>query len=684
MKPMLAMMMLCMTLVLARAAEIYVAPTGNDANPGTKNKPFVTLERARDAVRNTTNHDSLVVVLRAGIYRQEKSLEFDASDSGTASHPVVWRSSPGETARIVGGIVVPAASVERVEDAAILNRIISPETRNGLLQIDLAALVVTNSGRIGPRGFGRPNIPAPLELIVGGRVMPIACWPKPNDLPSPIGQVLDKGSIPRLGEKPDRGAKFVVQTDRPLHWQYAGDVWITGLFANGYADATLQIASITRNGKNIVFTTVQPHIYGFQSGKAWNNWRALNVLEEISRPGEWAIDHEASKLYFLPPPDYVAGQTEVMLSTLDSPVLALTNASYVHFENLRIESSRGDGVSVRGGNAVVFSGCKFRNLGMAAVTFDSTGRNHDLENCVISDTGAGGVVLDGGNRKTLTLGNNTVTNCEIHRFNRWSRTYCPAVSLAGVGNRVTHCLIYDAPGCAILLHGNNHIIEYNDIHDVMEEGDDMGALYMGRNPTEFGNIIRDNFFHNIGFGQTDRTFGIYLDDCSCGTEIYGNLLVRAGRRAAFLIGGGKYHKIHDNIIMDSMLAFQIDNRGQTWAKTTAWFPKSFHADWDEMKAGQPPFSTTYPELAKYWQDNPEIPANSIERNLVVNCRQFTNGKPEWGGFTNNWETTTDPGFVNAVKGDYRLKPDAEAFEKISGFKPIPIGKPGIQKRTSGL
>ena len=33
------------------AAEFHVAPTGNDANPGTMEKPFATLERARDAAR---------------------------------------------------------------------------------------------------------------------------------------------------------------------------------------------------------------------------------------------------------------------------------------------------------------------------------------------------------------------------------------------------------------------------------------------------------------------------------------------------------------------------------------------------------------------------------------------------------------------------------------------------------
>lgn len=672
-----------LSTALARAAEFYVAPTGNDINPGTKDQPFATLECARDAVRDATNRNNLVVVLRQGIYRHGKSIEFDARDSGTANQPVVWKSAAGETARIIGGMVVPTAFIKQVKDVDILNRIISPAARQGLLEINLVALGIMDLGQIGPRGFGRPLIPAPVELIVGGKVMPIACWPKFDESPNPIGEVLDKGSVPHFGEKLDRGGKFAVETDRPLHWQCANDVWITGLFANGYADATLQLASITQQGKDIIFTTVQPHIYGFQSGKPWNNWRALNVLEEISQPGEWAVDYKTSKLFFLPPADYVAGKTEVVISTLASPVLALKNVSHLRFENLHIECSRGNGVSVQGGNAVVFSGCTLRNLGMTAVTFDATGRNHRLENCVICDIGSGGVMLDGGDQKTLTPGNNAVVNCEIHRFNRWSRAYCPAVSLIGVGNRIAHCLIYDAPGCAILLHGNNHTIEYNEIHHVMENGDDMGAFYMGRNPTEFGNILRYNYFHDIGFGQTHSTYGIYLDDCSCGTEIYGNLLVRAGRRATFLIGGGKYNKIHDNIVIDSVLAFQMDNRAQNWAQKE-WFPKLFQQDWNQMNAAQPPFSIAYPELAKYWQDNPEVPADPVEGNLIVNCGKLTNGKPEWGPFKNNWETKSDPGFVNAAKGDYRLKPDAEAFKKIPDFKPILFDEIGIQKKASGL
>ena len=37
----------------AFAAEFHVAPDGNDANPGTADKPFATIAKARDAFEAT-------------------------------------------------------------------------------------------------------------------------------------------------------------------------------------------------------------------------------------------------------------------------------------------------------------------------------------------------------------------------------------------------------------------------------------------------------------------------------------------------------------------------------------------------------------------------------------------------------------------------------------------------------
>jgi hypothetical protein len=65
--------------------------------------------------------------------------------------------------------------------------------------------------------------------------------------------------------------------------------------------------------------------------------------------------------------------------------------------------------------------------------------------------GSGGMVLSGGKRKTLEPGNNIVKNCEIFKYNRRNKTYCAGIKIYGVGNKVRHCYIHDAPHQAIAL-----------------------------------------------------------------------------------------------------------------------------------------------------------------------------------------------------------------------------------------
>src|SRR5437899_10946340 len=63
-------------LFLARfafAADYYVASTGSDLNPGTRSKPFASLERARAAVRQrkavqSALREPITVWLRGGDY----------------------------------------------------------------------------------------------------------------------------------------------------------------------------------------------------------------------------------------------------------------------------------------------------------------------------------------------------------------------------------------------------------------------------------------------------------------------------------------------------------------------------------------------------------------------------------------------------------------------------------------
>src|SRR4029077_4895078 len=130
--------------------------------------------------------------------------------------------------------------------------------------------------------------------------------------------------------------------------------------------------------------------------------------------------------------------------------------------------------------------------------------------CDIYATGEGGIYLGGGDRRTLSRGDNAAINNHIHDFNRWVYTYRPAISIDGVGNHVSHNLIDDAPHAGIFIHGNDHVVDLNELHHLCLQTSDAGAIYMGRDLSERGNVIRYNFIHDLGKNIDDNA--IYLDD----------------------------------------------------------------------------------------------------------------------------------------------------------------------------
>lgn len=89
--------------------EFFVSPTGRDTATGTKERPWRTIERARDVIRSERLNDpatmncDIVVSLRAGTYPVDKTITFSELDSGANGHQVVYRSydGPGK-AHLVG------------------------------------------------------------------------------------------------------------------------------------------------------------------------------------------------------------------------------------------------------------------------------------------------------------------------------------------------------------------------------------------------------------------------------------------------------------------------------------------------------------------------------------------------------------------------------------------------------
>src|ERR1019366_10110399 len=93
--------LLLLGLVLPACGQPYfVAPAGNDANPGTLERPFASLARAQQAVRQKPGS----VWLRGGTYYLPEKLVFTAQDSGTRAAPVVYQAYGSEHPIISGGI----------------------------------------------------------------------------------------------------------------------------------------------------------------------------------------------------------------------------------------------------------------------------------------------------------------------------------------------------------------------------------------------------------------------------------------------------------------------------------------------------------------------------------------------------------------------------------------------------
>ncbi len=691
----------------AQPLEFYVSPTGSDTAAGTEAHPFATLERARDAVRasRTAGESSgaATIWLEAGTFRRTATFALDDRDSETTYRPV-----PGARASLVGSVAIPPDAVKPVTDPAILARLL-PKARGHVMQIDLHALGVTDFGQFGPRGFRRPYLPAPVELFINYEPMMVAQWPNPGQPGIPIGKVLDPGSITRKGELPLRGGTFEFSTDRPERWRQAHDIWITGFFANGYADDTVKIKSIDLQHHTI--TTVQPHMYGFESGKPWNRWVALNLLEEIDLPGEFYADRHTGLLYFLPPAGVDLAQARLEVTVLDQPLVAIEGAHRVVFRDLTLECSRGIGVYLERGGGNRIRNCTLRDLGIVAVCIgkgvtpdpnyqnDFTGRplsrglgswhehiyanttydrdagtDQGVVDCDIYNIGQGGVSLGGGDRVSLAPAGNFVTGCRIHDFNRWGRTYKGAVNIDGVGNRVTHCVIYDAPGVALYLHGNDHLIQFNDISRVMLEGNDHGAFYMGRDPSERGNVLRYNYWHDIGLGpQAHETYAIYLDDAGGdSTRVYGNVFYRAGHKASIFLNGGSDIAIYHNLFVDCDAVLRM--RGPS-----IWL---YHEDRFEHRLAavhyhQPPWTKHYPGFSTYLADRPQMPRDDALRdNLIVRCGPLVIDAPKYIHPEGNVVTDHDPPFVRIAGGKLQLLPDQATG--IPGFEPIPFSAIGLE------
>jgi hypothetical protein len=547
-----------------------------------------------------------------------------------------------------------------------------------------------------------------------------------------IGKVTDKGSVPRIGDKSNRGPIFAYTDDRHKKWAGQKNIWIQGTMNYGYADDYNSIEYIDTITGQVKLG--KPHLYGVAAGRDYQEYVAINILEELDSPGEWFVDETTGMLYFWPPTAMKGSLVQV--SILEDPIIALEGTKHVQLKGLTVEAGRGIGIYVERSHYTLIAGCTVRNVGTSGIfmgqgarLLDETtsvddyvgepmsrqvgslqnhiysntawnrnaGSNNGVLSCDVYNTGSGGIYISGGDKKTLTPGNSYARNCRIHNYTRRNKFTWAGIRVDGCGNKVSHNEIFNSDWHGIFVHGNDHVFEYNHIHDVTLNSNDTSPWYIGRNPSDRGNVVRYNYLDNCG-NANRMTMGIYCDDSSADVYVYGNVFNNMKTDHGVLFSNTGWHLVMRNNIVINPISHTAVNSAHYYSWAAAQAVETFGKEGllrkrleKDIDFRSPPYSTKYPTLLPYLdviQEGKEwegmrSQGNLLEGNLIIggpeNPIKLLGGKYAQMDGRNNWVTKEDPGFVDMKNKNFNLKPDAKAFRMIPGFEPVPFDKMGIYK-----
>jgi len=667
---------LALTLVaaVASANELYVSPNGDDAHPGTSDKPLASLDKALSLMEGQGGG---TIWLEEGEYCVSDGIRLNRKHAGTTANPLVIRSRAPRGARLTGARSVVDFQPITPEAAKDL---ISKEARQHVQVADLRAEGFSPLSQL-PGHFGASGAE---EVIFGDMPMQSARWP--NEDFASFTEVIDPGAsdpVHWVTREVYRPGSFQFPADRPRHWDFSRGVYLHGFWCYEWADETLRAASYDPATRELRLAA--KHRYGI--GHPWrkdahHEFYAIHVFEELDQAGEYYLDRQENKLYFWPPQDL--GKVPVLVTLCANPLLQLEETRHVRLEGLVIENGRDWGVRIAQCDHVRVDRCLVRNMGLGGIQVTGGTENH-IVRCEVTRTGSRAVAMTAGQRKTLARGGCSVVGNHLHHVGRFDWGGGRGVTLGGCGNRVAHNLIHHCPTGAIAYGGNEHLLELNEIHHVCLLYGDVGVFYTGRDWASRGNILRWNYIHDVvensGFGSQ----AFYLDDCDSGDTVTGNIVYR-GAGKGVVIGGGRDNLIQGNVFIDMPKGIHVDARGPrgiTLDKPGSW---NLKAKCEQVDYQSELWKERYPKLAAVLSEQPLLPlGNVIRDNLFIGCEATwalrDEVKPEWLSRENNHEfpMSAFPFLPQSPQANaLDLDSLSRVWQKVPGFEPIPVERIGPQ------
>lgn len=541
---------------------IYVAPNGDDANPGTLAQPLKTVAKARDLVRtkNTAMTGDITVYLRAGTYQQTSTLTFANADSGSGGFYVKYMAYPGEHPLISGG-------------TAITGWTVSDATNN------------IYSASAGTTAFR--------QLYVNG-VKAIRAR-TPNLLANNVA------NFNRLSGWDKTAHNVQVPTSAVVNWKNLAKVEMHINIAWG--DSTLRIASITNSGGTalvkfqpdedaIVFIRPNPNMaqVGWGSGRAYYFEDAIEMLDQA---GEWYLDETSNTVYYKPrtgedmtTAKVIAPMVETIMSVNGTSTSA--QASYLWFQGLTfahatymrpsqhgfLDAQAGQynltalannnqtigrppaGVSVTNANHLHFERNLFTQMGATGLDFISGTHDDMIIGNAFTDLAGNGFSIGKFTADENTeyhVAYNPADKNEICTRDTFKDNYINGVTtefLGGVGiaggypafvdiehNEISHTnytgISVGYGWTASTTAMTNNKINYNNIHHVNEIMTDGGAIYVLSNQGT-GDEMQYNYIHDYACSKWADygCNGLYLDEKTSGYTVAHNVMVNCPTNVA--------------------------------------------------------------------------------------------------------------------------------------------------------
>lgn len=643
---MLFIILMCSCGEVETAYVLYVAPDGNDNNPGTKDKPFATLTKARDALRELRITSGKKIVLRGGHY-YDVCVELSPEDSN-----LTIQASENEKPALYGGRLITnwerdgdfySARLEGAKDRSWDFRIliVNDQLRQRACLPDTGAY--THLSKFDVRwmsttGGGWQRKPTEKELTTMKY--------KKGDL----GPCLDVNNA-------------------ELTIFHAWDESVVGL------------KSLDEKTQTVTFSTPAGHPPGGFGGwlKKANTYIVWNIREGMHHPGQWYLDRTRGRVVYWPMKNENVNEIKVIAPTKENVIKLMEGTKNITIKDLTISCTTtpliagGFGAGKFDGalSANKIENCSFINLIIENVGgwgIKTSGAAILIDGCEMRETGAGGFKFNGKNI--------TIRNSHIHDV---GKNYPSSIALWGDGNhnKIIHNEIHHTPYSAICYGGDSTLIESNLFYETMKILHDGGAIYITfcRDIIVRGNVVRGS--------SGTRAHAYYMDEQAENCVVEGNLALNTSWPSHNHMT--KNCIIRNNVFIDegSQLLTFPRSSGMTFERNILMA--------DEIKFSMPTGKPEDPQKGEKVLDiiKPYMKADGIT-SMPNNILFSWKGKIELeeltaysGSRTVPFEpfdgtVFTDPLFVDWGKGDFSFKPDSPALKL--GIKPIDVSEAGREDR----